>query len=192
MRMLDKLNLGCGQEHKPGYVNIDWDPLIKTDVSHNLNKFPYPFKDETFTLVEAFHILEHLDRPFDVMRELHRILVPGGVLHIRVPHCSRGFTHAEHAHGFDVTFPMYFNKEFLGSGYTGIDFQLESMRFRWSAFSYLLPNLGYGKIASSGIKVLDTIFTFSANLNPHLCSRLWCYWVGGFEELEFTFRKPLK
>ncbi len=70
-------------------------------------------------MVEASHLLEHLDRPFLAMKEMHRILKPGGQLIIKVPHFSRGFTHAEHAHGFDVTFPNYFNKKFSGD----IDFE---------------------------------------------------------------------
>jgi hypothetical protein len=33
-------------------------------------------------------------------------------------------------------------------------------------------------------KLIDTF----ANLSPFLCSRLWCFWVGGFEEIEFQFK----
>ena len=107
-----KLNLGSGEFKKDGYVNVDWQDLTKPDVKHDLNVLPYPFKDDTFDLIEAFHVLEHLDKPFSIMKELHRIMKPGGSLVIKVPHFSRGLTHAEHAHGFDVTFPLYFNKDF--------------------------------------------------------------------------------
>ena len=124
-----KLNLGCGEDHKEGYVNLDWSPLAKPDVVHDLNAIPYPFPDSSFDLIEAFHVLEHLDKPFKVMGEMHRMLKPGGTLHVKVPHFSRGFTHAEHAHGFDVTFPLYFNKNFTKSGYFGVYFSLQSMRF---------------------------------------------------------------
>jgi predicted SAM-dependent methyltransferase len=127
---MKKLNLGCGQLMKEGYVNVDWDSLIAPDVSHNLNMLPYPFQDGEFDLIEAHHVIEHLDRPFEVMKELHRILAPGGVIHIKTPHFSRGFTHSEHAHGFDVTFPMYFNTSFLGSGYTGKELTLEKLEFK--------------------------------------------------------------
>lgn len=120
-----KLNLGSGEDYKEGFVNVDWQPLTKADVEHNLNVFPYPFEDNSFDYIEAFHVLEHLDRPFNVMKELHRILKPGGKLVVKVPHFSRGFTHAEHAHGFDVTFPLYFNPNFTKSGYFGVHLDSE-------------------------------------------------------------------
>jgi len=184
---MQKLDLGCGVLKKEGYVSMDWDPAYKPDLVHDLNVLPYPFERNSFDLVEAFHVLEHLDRPFDVMREIHRILKPGGRLIIKTPHFSRGFTHSEHARGFDVSFPLYFRKDFLGSGFTGVEFNLEMLELHWSAFSYLLPNLGYGRVSRLAVAGLNSIFSFLANLNPHLCSRIWCYWVGGFEEIEYRF-----
>jgi SAM-dependent methyltransferase len=184
---LKKLNLGCGEHHKEGYLNVDWQPLTKPDVSHNLNVLPYPFEDSSFELIEAYHLLEHLDKPFAVMTELHRILKPGGVLHIKVPHFSRGFTHSEHMHGFDVTFPLYFNKNFTTSGYFGVDFELKKMELHWMAFFHLLPYMGYGKVTIGLLHGVNAFISFFANLSPALCSRVWCYWVGGFEEIEFEF-----
>ena len=188
---MKKLNLGCGIYKKEGYVNLDWDEKVQPDVVHDFNAFPYPFPDNTFGLIEAVHVLEHLDRPFSVMAELHRILKPGGLLIIKVPHFSRGFTHVEHAHGFDVTFPLYFDKDFSSvfSGYTGTDFRLQKLVLRWSAFSHLLPHLGYGKVTVGVLHGLNVILSFLANLSPNFCSRIWCFWVGGFEEIEFQFDK---
>lgn len=182
-----KLNLGCGEDKKEGFVNLDWSPLTKPDIVHDLNVLPYPFPDHSFEYIEASHVLEHLDRPFAVMREMHRILVPGGELHLKVPHFSRGFTHAEHAHGFDVTFPLYFNKNFPKSGYFGVDFKLVSMKFSWLAFFHLLPHMGYGPVMISFLRGASAVISFLANLNQNFCSRIWCFWVGGFDEIEFRF-----
>lgn len=182
-----KLNLGCGEDHKEGYVNLDWSPLAKPDVVHDLNAIPYPFPDSSFDLIEAFHVLEHLDKPFKVMGEMHRMLKPGGTLHVKVPHFSRGFTHAEHAHGFDVTFPLYFNKNFTKSGYFGVDFSLQSMRFSWLAFFHLLPSMGYGKTMIAFLRIANSVVSALANLAPNFASRIWCFWVGGFDEIEFYF-----
>lgn len=182
-----KLNIGCGEGKKDGYINVDFSPDVSPDVLYDLNKFPYPFQDNSFEQAEAFHILEHLDKPFNVMKELHRILKPDGTLHIKVPHFSRGFTHAEHAHGFDVTFPLYFNPGFTKSGYFGVNYRLESMKLNWLAFFHLMPYMGYGKFSIGVLRFINSIISFIANISPSFTSRIWCYWVGGFDEIEFKF-----
>ena len=184
-----KLNLGCGIDYKEGFVNVDFHSHIKIDVEHDLNVLPYPFNDGEFDYIYASHILEHLDKPFVIITELHRILKPGGTLHIKVPHFSRGFTHAEHKAGFDVTFPFYFNPQFTKSGYYGVEFVLQKMRLHYFAFYHLLPYMGVSKIVISIMKIIGGIIDFFANLSPKLCSRIWCFWVGGFEEIEFVFLK---
>jgi SAM-dependent methyltransferase len=183
----DKLNLGCGMFKKKGFVNVDFVSACKPDVLHNLNKIPYPFEDNSFSYIEANHLLEHLSSPMEVMQELRRILKPNGKLIIRVPHFSRGFSHPEHIRGFDVSFPLYFDENFRG-GYSGTSFKLQEMRLSWFAQPYLkkvtLPCYQY----LFGV-VMGGIFSFFANLSPYFCSRMWCFLVGGFEEIEFVFKK---
>ncbi len=184
----ERLNLGCGQFPKAGYLNIDNDLKSKADKLIDLNKFPYDLPNNHFTLVEADHLLEHLENPMQAMREFHKILKPKGLLHIRVPHFSRGFTHWDHKRGFDVSYPLYFQKNFLG-GYVNLDFTLKKITLHWFAQLYLKKKtlstfqylIGYS---------LGKIFDFLGNLSPYACSRIWCFWVGGFEEVEFIFEKP--
>ena len=60
------------------------------------------------------------------------------------------------------------------------------MRLTWFAQPYLKRTVlapPVFRAASAVGSVLDVL----ANLSPSLCSRLWCYWVGGFEEIEFRF-----
>jgi predicted SAM-dependent methyltransferase len=129
-----KLNLGCGTDYKEGFVNVDFHSHLQIEVMHDLNVIPYPFADGEFDYILASHVLEHLDRPFVIMKELHRILKKDGELHVKVPHFSRGFTHAEHKAGFDVTFPYYFNPAFTKSGYYGVPFALKKMELHYFAF----------------------------------------------------------
>lgn len=184
---LKKLNLGCGEDKKEGYVNIDWNKEAKPDIIHDLNAIPYPFSADEFDEILASHILEHLDKPFEIMKELHRILKPGGKLIVKVPHFSRGFTHAEHVHGFDITFSKYFDKNFTKSGYLNFNFETKRIKLTWLAFPHLLPYFGYGQATISILKNLSKIISSLANLNQAFCSRIWCYFVGGFEEIEFIF-----
>ncbi len=183
-----KLNLGCAGFKKPGYINVDWQSIVTPDVSHNLNVYPYPFADNEFDLVDAFHIIEHLDRPFSALTEIHRILKPGGTLHLKVPHFSRGMTHPEHFHGFDVTLPNYFNPLFRDVGYFGIEYELVSMHMRWNAFPHILKSMGYSRFARAIVTSIDAVFSALANVNIHFASRVWCFWVGGFDEIDFVFK----
>ncbi len=187
MNLSQKLNLGAAGRKIEGYINVDWLSLVKPDVEHNLNVFPYPFKDNQFDEVLTNHIIEHLDRPFDVMKEIHRICKPGGKVIVRAPHFSRAMGHPEHFHGFDVTFPNYFNKKFIEIGYFGVDYELQRMELHWLAFPHILIDMGYGTASLNFLKGINSIVNFFANLSPNFCSRVWCFWVGGFEEIEYEF-----
>jgi len=181
-----RLNLGSGEFLKDGFINVDFYSISSPDVVHDLDQLPYPFEADYFELIEADHVLEHLADPFKVMGELRRISAPGATIHIRVPHFSRGFTHADHKRGFDVTFPFYFNPK-LPLGYQRIPLELVRMRLRWFAQPYLKKMMLPAPVFLGG-QAIGLVIDFFANLSPWLCSRLWCYWVGGFEEIEFVFR----
>ncbi len=110
--MRGKLNLGCGSNILPGYVNVDdWSmwPLppgaVVTDapvICHNLNKFPWPFADGKAGEVRMDHVLEHLPDTGAVMAEVRRILMPGGIFRGTVPYgLSHDFrTHWQHYRPF--------------------------------------------------------------------------------------------
>lgn len=184
---MKKLNLGCGVWKRPDCINVDFRKEVEPDVVHDLNVFPYPFADDSFDVIEASHVLEHLDRPFVVMKELHRILKPGGLLHLKVPHFSRGMTHAEHKSGFDLMFPYYFDKRFVEGGYYGVDFTVRRVELHWMAFFHLMRNIGIPKSTILVLRVVNAIMNFLAALAPRFCARVWCFAVGGFEEIEFEF-----
>ncbi len=182
-----KINLGCGEFPKEGFVNVDRFEGPGIDVVHDLSDLPWPFPDASADRIEADHVLEHLAEVFSVMREIHRVLRPGGVLVVRTPHFSRGFSHPEHQRGFDATFPMYFDPDFPG-GYTGVEFTSASTRLRWFAQPDLKKSVLPGPLVWVG-NTLSAVLDTAANLSPLVCSRVWCYWVGGFEEIEFVLRK---
>lgn len=94
-----KLNIGPGTSGQ-GDVMIDIFPF--PGVTHVLDlaveAIPYP--ENTFDKVEASHVLEHIPtsihwredgewhRRFcrvELMREIYRVLKPGGILHVAVP-----------------------------------------------------------------------------------------------------------
>lgn len=44
------------------------------------------FKNNSFDAILAFDVIEHLDNPQKALRELHRVLKPGGILHFAIPY----------------------------------------------------------------------------------------------------------
>jgi SAM-dependent methyltransferase len=82
----ERLNVGCGRDVRPGWVNLDVAPLPGVDVVHDLASFPWPFTDGQFERIELIHVLEHLPDTVAAMNELHRIARPGGRVTVRVPY----------------------------------------------------------------------------------------------------------
>lgn len=83
-----KINLGCGNDIKKGYINID---LFKRKgvTTHDLNKTPYPFKKNSVDEVLCLQTLEHLNISVPkFMEQIWRILKPNGTIVIEVPHFS--------------------------------------------------------------------------------------------------------
>lgn len=52
------------------------------------NLFDRKYNDEIFDVVTLFYVLEHLPEPSRYLKEIYRILKPGGLLLVRVPHTT--------------------------------------------------------------------------------------------------------
>lgn len=83
-----KLNLGCGNDYKEGYLNCDYISGEKVDKIVDLEKFPYPFEDNSISEIIMQDIFEHLSKPLRVLEEIHRICKNNARIKIRVPHFS--------------------------------------------------------------------------------------------------------
>ncbi|MEK7677632.1 MAG: class I SAM-dependent methyltransferase [Verrucomicrobiota bacterium] len=59
-------------------------PGQKVDIV-NLNHEPFPYAEATFDIITATEVVEHLERCREVLRELHRILRPGGLCILTTP-----------------------------------------------------------------------------------------------------------
>jgi SAM-dependent methyltransferase len=79
------LYIGGAGSRVDGYVNIDLFALPGVDVVANAERLP--FRSATFQRVECDAVLEHVDGPDRVMREIERVLAPGGFAHIVAPFC---------------------------------------------------------------------------------------------------------
>jgi predicted SAM-dependent methyltransferase len=82
---MKKLNLGCGKDIKPGYLNVDSVKLPGVDKICNLEKYPWPFRKDEFDEVLCDNVLEHLTSIPKPLEELWRITKQGGKIIIKVP-----------------------------------------------------------------------------------------------------------
>ena len=52
---------------------------------HNLDYDPIPLEDSSMDVVTALAVLEHFENPLFVLKQMHRILKPGGILLLTTP-----------------------------------------------------------------------------------------------------------
>ena len=127
---IKKLNLGCGKKIKQGYINLDNKFFRGVDVIHDLDKYPYPFKDDYFDYVLCDNVLEHLDNLIKTMEELHRITKKNGTIEIIVPYFSSigAFQDPTHRHFFTLKTFDYFTENFDYNFYTPARFKIEEKK----------------------------------------------------------------
>lgn len=84
------LNLGCGSKIYDDYVNVDKFDLYDIDIQHDLEKFPYPFDDNSVEEIILSHVLEHIGQDpaifIKILKEFYRICKNQALINISVPH----------------------------------------------------------------------------------------------------------
>ena len=120
------LDLGCGNNKAKGAIGVDISIHTQADIICDLDKFPYPFKDNQFDLVFCIDILEHLGDIVGVMDEIFRITKAGGLVKIRVPHyaCYWNYSDPTHRIFFNSFSFNHFTKQRLHPQYTQSKFEL--------------------------------------------------------------------
>lgn len=108
-----KLNLGCGHDRLDGWVNVDSHTAADVDA----DMLALPFDNDAADEIYCSHALEHLsfyEAP-RALREMLRVLRPGGKLRVAVPNLD--FVAAVWLHGSDRDYArqiMFGNQEHPG------------------------------------------------------------------------------
>ncbi len=105
--MVHCLNLGCGDNIRLStgeatWINLDREARAGVDIAADLELGLSMFEPETFDFVLALHVLEHIQNFLPLMRDLHRVLKPGGTLVIKVPEfpCRAAIADPTHVRNF--------------------------------------------------------------------------------------------
>lgn len=80
------LNLGCGERFHPDWINLDLTAGRSGVIAHDLAK-GIPFPSESADAVYLAAVFEHIrrDDAADFLREIYRVLTPGGIVRVGVP-----------------------------------------------------------------------------------------------------------
>jgi SAM-dependent methyltransferase len=157
---MDRLNLGCGEDIREGYVNVDYINSEGVNRVVNLDKFPYPFKNNSFKEIVMHDIFEHLSDPINVLEEIFRISKNHAIIKIRVPHFSSGNTWSDLTH--KRAFSIFCFGHFLMESRTTSLENKRAMRFKIVKKELQFPApyrfLGFNRLFSRFPKIYERMF----------------------------------
>lgn len=134
-----KINLGCGNKRKDGFIGIDCYPCEAVDILADLTK-PLPFTESSIDEIWLDNVIEHMPNIPQLMGEIHRICRDGARVTIITPHFAslaswRDPTHVHHLSYFSME---HFERRAV-SHYTGGGFRVVNKHL---SFGGLLGNIG--------------------------------------------------
>ena len=156
-----KLSVGCGHRAAGSdSIRLDISSHVNPDVVWNLDNVPYPFEDSSFSEIECFDVIEHLQEIPKTLEEFHRILQSGGLLRITTPHfsCANSFidpTHKWHLSYFSFD---YFSKSHDLSYYSRATYEIKKRN-----------------IYFQGSRSYKSIMGLFANKFPHTYEQRWAW-----------------
>lgn len=91
------LDIGCAKNKVKGAVGLDYDKNSDADIFHDVNK-PFPIESDSFDLIYCKHLLEHVDNPVNVIKEIYKVGRHGARIIIEVPHFSSHIAYSNLTH----------------------------------------------------------------------------------------------
>lgn len=96
--MTKPVNIGCGRDYKPGYINTDISRDTKADLYFDIRKDRFPWDDETVPEIYISGVLEQIgdnEQLIHAMNECHRVLKTGGRMIVVVPNAKFSIAHQD-------------------------------------------------------------------------------------------------
>jgi len=106
-----QLDIACGKNKKPGFTGVDiWDGA---DIVADLEKFPWPFEDNSVDEIFCSHYIEHTPDLISFANELYRIMKAGAKAEIIAPYYSsiRAWQDPTHLRAISENTYLYFSKQ---------------------------------------------------------------------------------
>lgn len=115
--MSSKLNLGCGNDIIPGFVNVDVNGTDPRIIPMSVEKFIVTVDDSCVDFVKAHHVLEHVVDLDFVMKEIHRVCIKKAKVDIVVPLANTlwAVANPDHKRVFNHRTFQYYTEDFQTS-----------------------------------------------------------------------------
>ena len=86
------INLGSGiKEIRKDVLNVDFYPFENVDILADICKLP--FKDGSVDAAVNEFVLEHVKNPHEIVKEMHRVIKPGGLVYVAAPFVASFHSH---------------------------------------------------------------------------------------------------
>jgi ubiquinone/menaquinone biosynthesis C-methylase UbiE len=131
-----------GPSDQRGLHPLSWD-VSKIDIISDITKIP--LENSSFDAVLCSEVLEHVPDPIAALKELHRILKPGGTIIITAPFAS--LTHFAPFHYYSG-FNVFFYQKHLSD----LNFKIDSIKQNGTFYEFLIQEtMRIPKLISTGI-----------------------------------------
>ena len=172
------LELGCGPEKKEGRIGIDRLELPGVDIVADVNEgFPF-LPDHSVDEIHSKSLFEHVENLEFFMREIVRVLKPGGKNYLFVPHFSNPYYYSDYTHTrFMGLYTFYYFVEEKDQLYRKVPNFYSDVRIR------ILSQRLIFQSSFRGINFFKKLFEKLVNLNhwfqefyeENLCYLIPCY-----------------
>ncbi len=183
------LELGCGNcKRIQGSVGVDMLDYDAVDIVGDVYAVLRDMPSESVDAVYSSHFFEHVDDLSKLLDEIARVLVPGGVLEIIVPHFSNPYFYSDYTHRvfYGLYSFSYFATDKIFSRKTPtyqkqLQYELQDVRLGFKSSRSFPLRYGFKKV------ILEPIFNLGNWMKEfyeeNLCYLFPCY------ELKFVLRK---
>ena len=135
------IDLGCSSGKLEGAIGIDLrahphaNKSLTTDIIGNIND-PFPIKSNSFDLILANNIIEHVQNVVTTMEEIHRIGKKNSLVVIRTPHFSHPESYRDPTHLGHFTwesFDYFIEGDPKSNMYTNQKFEYQKKELRFGS-----------------------------------------------------------
>jgi len=134
-----RLNIGAG-ETTWGDIRLDVNRTDQVSLLGDMHSLP--LDDDVCSEVLVDNVLEHSPNTTEVLREIHRVLRPGGVTYVYVPYYTAHGAYADPTHRSffsEGTFDYYTSQSDYDH-YADFEFELVSREFYYSKLIRPIPS----------------------------------------------------